>query len=102
MLDHQSPTVRFEATRAAGELEISDAAPRLIELLDDTDDDIRLAAAWSLSQVGGEGVREKLEKLLKDSTYPEEAGVLQDAIDNLIFNEELDLFGLMDLTEDDF
>jgi len=101
MLDHQIPSVRFEAARAAGELEVSDAAEQLVDLLNDSDDDVRLASAWSLSQIGGEGVREALEKLLKSTRNHEEAGLIQDALDNLMFNEEMELFGLMEFDEDD-
>ena len=101
LLDHQLPRVRFEAARAAGELEISDAAPQLIDLLDDSDDDVRYAAAWSLSQIGGEGVKEVLEKLLKSTDNHEEANLIQDALDNLLFNEDMELFGLMDFSEED-
>jgi len=101
MLDHQLPGVRFEAVRAAGELEISAAAPQLIELLEDSDDDVRFAAAWSLSQIGGEDAREALENLLEATHNDEEADLIQDALDNLLFNEEMRLFDLMDLTDDD-
>jgi len=101
MLDHQLPRVRFEAVRAAGELEIHDATEHIIDLLNDIDDDVRLAAAWSLSQIGGEGVKEALEKLLKTARNDEEANLIQDALDNLMFNEDMELFGLMEFTEDD-
>ena len=53
MLDHQIPAIRFEAARAAGELQIKDTIDRLTELVEDTNTDVRLAAAWSLSQIGG-------------------------------------------------
>lgn len=101
VLHHQSPAIRFEAARAAGELEIQDAAKSLLELLDDTDADIRMAAAWSLSQIGGEGVREVLEKQMKNARDQDEANLFQDAIDNLIFNEDMELFGLLEFTDED-
>jgi HEAT repeat protein len=101
MLHHQSPAIRFEAARAAGELEIQDAVQNLLELLDDTDEDVRLAANWSLSQVGGEGVMEALENQLKAARSQEEARVAQEALDNLLFNQDMELFGLLEFTEDD-
>ncbi len=101
MLDHQIPAVRFEAVRAAGELEIRDASEQLVDLLNDSDDDVRLAAAWSLSQIGGEGVKEALEKLLQSAANHEENVLIQDALDNLMFNEDMELFGLMEFNEDD-
>ena len=100
MLAHQLPAVRFEAVRAAGELEISDAAEELLDLLNDSDDAVRLASAWSLSQIGGEGVKDSLENLLKSTRNDEEAGLLQDALDNLMFNEDMDLFGLIEFDDD--
>jgi HEAT repeat protein len=101
MLHHQSPAIRFEAARAAGELEIQDAVQNLLELLDDTDEDVRLAATWSLSQVGGEGVMEALENQLKAARSQEETRLAQEALDNLLFNQDMELFGLLDFTEDD-
>jgi len=100
-LQHQSPAIRFEAARSAGELEIRDAVNHLLDLLDDTEADIRMAAAWSLSQIGGEGIRESLEKQMKVTRDQEETSLLQDAIDNLIFNEDMELFGLLEFTDDD-
>ena len=101
MLNHQLPAVRFEAVKAAGELEISDAAEELIDLLNDSNDDVRLAAAWSLSQIGGEGVKDALEKLMKANHNHEEVGLIQDALDNLMFNEDMELFGLLEFSNDD-
>lgn len=57
------PAVRTEAARAAGELELTDATPSLLELLDDDNVDVRSAAIWSLSQIGGPGVRTILEEM---------------------------------------
>ena len=101
MLRHQSPAIRFEAARSAGELEIKDAVRDLMELLDDTDEDTRLAATWSLSQIGGEGVKKTLEKQLKAANSHEEAKIAQDALDNLLFNEDMELFGLLEFSDDD-
>jgi HEAT repeat protein len=101
MLHHQLPAIRFEATRSAGELGIGEAVPTLLELLEDSDEDVRMAAIWSLSQVGGEGVREALEKQYKEVHSQEEANIIQDALDNLIFNEEMKLFGLLDFSEEE-
>ncbi|MBC8504954.1 MAG: HEAT repeat domain-containing protein [Anaerolineales bacterium] len=101
MLNHQLPAVRFEAVKAAGELEISDAVEELIDLLNDSNDDVRLAAAWSLSQIGGEGVKDALEKLMKANHNYEEVGLIQDALDNLMFNEDMELFGLLEFSNDD-
>lgn len=102
MLDSKFPILRAEAARAAGELEISDSVPRLIELLDDSNENVRKAAVWSLSQIGGEGVREALEKLLEESDDYDEADLLQNALDNLSFTEDFQLYSLFDFSQEDF
>ena len=101
MLDSKFPSLRAEAARAAGELEMKDAAQRLLELLDDSDDEVRRAAIWSLSQIGGEGVREGLEELLEKADEDEEASLLESALDNLSFTEDFKLFSLFDFSNTD-
>jgi HEAT repeat protein len=102
MLDSKFPILRAEAARAAGELEIGDSVPRLIELLDDSDENVRKAAVWSLSQIGGEGVREAIEQLLEEADDYEEADLLQNALDNLSFTEDFHLYSLFDFSQEDF
>jgi HEAT repeat protein len=99
MLDHVLPAVRTVAARAAGEIEISDARERLIELLDDDNDDVRMAAVWSLSQVGGEGVQEALDMMLGETDDIEQAEFIESAIDNLIFNQSVQFYGIMDYAQ---
>ncbi len=98
-LDSQHPVVRAEAARAAGELEITAVQPRLVELLDDPDDQTRSACIWSLSQLGGEGVRQLLEQLLVESEDDNEREFIESAIDNLTFNEDMGLLPLFDLPD---
>jgi HEAT repeat protein len=93
-LDHKYPILRAEAARAAGELEIPTAVSRLIELIEDSDDDVRQAAIWSLSQIGGEGVREALEKIWEQSEDEDEIDLLENALDNLAFTEGMPPFNL--------
>lgn len=99
MLDNSSAAIRTEAVRAAGELECSSAVPRLLELLEDPDDIVRMASIWSLSQLGGEGVGDALEKLYDETEDEEEAEYLQEALDNLAFTEETASFMFFDLPE---
>jgi HEAT repeat protein len=101
-LENNLPAVRAEAARAAGELEISEATSILIDLLDDPNDDVREASIWSLSQIGGEGVREALENLYEETEDEEEAEFIDDALDNLAFTEETELFTLFDFPDDEF
>jgi len=100
MLNDENPLVRLEAVRAAGELEIKRAGPKVIELLDDADREVRGAAIWSLSQIGGEGAAEALEALLAENVDEEEVALLEEALDNLAFNEGLGAFDLFDFDED--
>ncbi len=100
MLDHPEPDVRLEAIRAAGELELNEARKPLLELFreeDDLDIDLRSAAIWSLSQIGGEGVRELFEKLVDDTDDEDEEFIIEEAIDNLNFKEGTGGFGMFDL-----
>lgn len=100
-LNAESAEVRFEAARAAGELEMDSAREKLRELLDDDDDTVRQASIWSLSQIGGEGVRETLEVLLEGSEDDEEADLIEEALENLDFKEEMDLLPMIELGDDD-
>jgi HEAT repeat protein len=100
-LDNAIADVRAEAARAAGELEIQDAIPRLIELLEDTEDMVRKASIWSLSQIGGEGVREALETMYEETEDDEEAELLEAALDNLAFTEDMQLIPLFDFPQGD-
>lgn len=99
MLDNPYPVIRAEAARAAGELEMSAASARLLELLDDPDDRTRLASIWSLSQLGGDGVREALERAFQESEDEADRNYIEAAIDNLTFNEDMQLLPIFDLSE---
>lgn len=101
MLDSKFPALRAEAARAAGELELKGATPRMLELLDDSDEAVRRACTWSLSQIGGEGVREALEELLLEAEEEEEINLLETALDNLSFTEDTQSFSLFDFSGDD-
>jgi HEAT repeat protein len=99
-LTHQSPSVRMEAARAAGELEAKKATPQLLGLLDDIEDPVRETAIWALSQVGGPGVKEALQDLLDDADDINDVDLLESALDNLAFTEDLDSFSLLEFDED--
>lgn len=101
MLESSLPLLRSEAARAAGELEISEALPFLFDLLDDPDDNTRQASIWSLSQIGGEGVRETLQQLYEEADNDLDAAFLESALDNLAFNEGVQMMPLFDLPEAD-
>jgi len=91
------PSIRMEAARAAGELELSEATSNLLELLDDDNVDVCSAAIWSLSQIGGSGIRDVLEKMHEHTDNGEEAEFILTALDNLDFTEEMAMFTLFDI-----
>lgn len=100
MLENISPRIRSAAVRAAGDLEIMDAVPFLLQLLDDPDERVRLNCIWALSQTGGEGVRERLEQLWEYADGEEEQ-VLEEALENLEFIEGIPLMSFMEIPEDE-
>ncbi len=107
MLKSNYPALRAEAARAAGELELRQALPNLVELLDDPDPATHRAVIWSLSQIGGEGVQELLQKLYQEASDEDELELIEAATENLTFNDSLlmPLFefpeGEADAAEDD-
>ncbi len=99
----EDPRIRFAAAEAAGELNITDAAPIMLQMLEDEeeDDDVISAIIWSLSQIGGEDARIYILNLIENTKDEDLIAFLEDALENLDFNEELDKFDLLSLDEDD-
>ncbi len=91
-LDSNDSDIKFEAARAAGELEIATALDQLFTMVEeeDFDSEIRLAAIWSLSQIGGREVKDKLQELLQDSDSDEEIEWLEKALENLEISSSSD------------
>jgi HEAT repeat protein len=101
MMNNTLPGIRAEAARAAGEIEMKNAVPTLIELTTDSEQDVRSAAIWSLSQIGGERARYSLQKLFQEADDDQEADLLEGALDNLAFTDGMQPFSLFDFPEDD-
>ena len=98
---HSEDKVREEAIRAAGELELSHTRETLIDILEnDESDDILAATIWSLSQIGGEGVRGAITKLALNIQDEELLEFIEEALENLDFTEELSRFDLFELDSD--
>lgn len=77
--------IRFEAARAAGELGLEEAAKKLGHLALDNDRETRLAAIWSLGEIGGREVLRILSALAQDAEEIGDADLLEateDAIGN--------------------
>jgi HEAT repeat protein len=103
-IDHPIPDIQFEAVRAAGHLEIKAARQPLLEMIDDPDsvtDEVRTAAIWSLTEIGGEEVRAMLEQLIDESDDEDEVEYLEGALENLEFTDGFPLFDMFDFDEED-
>lgn len=101
-LRNQNSDIRTEAIRAAGKLELPQARASLLDLLEDEEDlEMRREIIWALSEIGGEGVQGKFEELLDAETDDEEAEFLEEALDNLLFTEDLNRFEMFDFDTED-
>jgi len=99
-LDARETEVQLEAIRAAGQLELESAQHLLIEKVEnfeELDEEIRMATAWSLSQIGGNNVRDILERLIETTEDEDEADYYDMALENLVFTEEAPGFGMLNL-----
>ena len=66
-LDADDPEMRYEAARAAGELEIEEAVPALTRLALDDDREIKEVAIWSLGEIGSRESARILERLATEA-----------------------------------
>ena len=101
MLDSDSSDVRLEAVQALGEMELKEARPRLLELLQDDNLEVRMSTAWSLSQIGGEGVGAALEAMYEFTDDDEDVEYIASALENLAFTEEMSELPLLELLDED-
>lgn len=87
-LTSDDPEMRYEAARAAGELEIAEAVPHLTRLALDRDREIQDMAIWSLGEIGGKEALRVLNAMAKDA---EDSGDrdLREAIDDAIATANL-------------
>lgn len=101
MLDSKIPLLRAEAARAAGEIQIEESLPILIELCSDSDQGVRFAAIWSLSEIGGDQARHTLEQMFREADDDQEADFIESALDNAAFTDGMQPFSLFDFPEED-
>lgn len=97
MFDHPDSLVRYEAVRAAGELEAKEARELIFDLLEEgtDDEDLYFAAIWSLSKIGGQGVRNLIERNIEETDDMDEILFLEEALENLNFTEQVKIFDMM-------
>lgn len=100
MLNSKIPVLRAEAARAAGEIGITESVPDLIELSDDSEQIVRSAAIWSLSEIGGDQARHTLEQLYQEADDDQEADIIESALDNIAFTDGLQPFSLFDVPKE--
>ncbi|MBC8335240.1 MAG: HEAT repeat domain-containing protein [Anaerolineales bacterium] len=96
--------IRLAATKAAGEIALASARPLLLKnLAEEEDDDVFQALIWSLSQIGGEDVREFLLSLFDRYEDEEEEQIeyLEEALANLDFTEDTQGFDILSFNADD-
>ncbi|MBU4224431.1 MAG: HEAT repeat domain-containing protein [Chloroflexi bacterium] len=100
-LRNQNEAIRMEAIHAAGDLGLASARPVLLDMLADEEDvETQHEIIWELTKIGGEDVRDRLEELLALAEDDEEAGFIEEALENLAFTEEVSGFDLSDIEDD--
>jgi HEAT repeat protein len=99
-IDSADAEVRYEAARAAGELELKKAVPKLARLTLEDDPEILLAAVWSLGEIGGKEAMRVLEALAEKAEEEEDDDLLEaveDAIGSAsLAGDDLLMMGFMD------
>ena len=99
-LSDENENVRLAATRAAGNTSLSSAREILLNALkEESDEDVLMATIWSLSEIGGEDVREYLLTLIDQYEDDEEEQIeyIEEALANLDFTEDVQDLILFDL-----
>jgi len=101
-LHNHDAKIRFEAVRAAGELQLTEAVAKLIELLEqEADTEIQQSVVWSLGQIGGPEAKAVIEQLLEDEDEALQQ-VAEDALDEIaLWGDDLDEFFSYTLGQDD-
>lgn len=100
-LSSDYPAMRYEAARAAGELELRPALARLAEMVYEDDREIQEMAVWALGEIGGKAARNVLNQLaaLADETSDLElADAVAEAQSAATLSGE-DMFPLFDFSD---
>jgi HEAT repeat protein len=94
------PEMRYEAARAAGEMEYTPAVQALGDLLEDVDEDVQLMTVWALGQIGGDKAK-KLLLAVMDSDADHLYEMAEDALAELEFKADNLEFSLFDFDDDE-
>lgn len=79
-LYHTHPELRYEAARAAGELLLTTALPRLIDMLREADREVMENAIWSLGEIGGNAAKRALMDLADGENDDALLEIIEDAL----------------------
>ncbi len=97
-LKQGSEQVLLEAIRASGALELTEAVPALVRLLDDETVDARETIIWSLGEIGGKESMRVLTALAEAAEENEDDDLLEkieDALANASLADGRDFFSLL-------
>jgi HEAT repeat protein len=97
-LNHADPQIRFEAVRAAGELQLEETISTLGLLLHDPQADVQEMAVWSLGEIGTEDSRRFLQDRL-ETADEELTELIEDALANADLAAGIADFGMLDFGE---
>ncbi|MCA9914205.1 MAG: HEAT repeat domain-containing protein [Anaerolineae bacterium] len=84
-LDSHDMDMRREATRAAGELQLTDAVPAIVRFLQEGEREDQEVAIWSLGEIGGKEATRILQSLADGAEENEDeelAALIDDALGN--------------------
>lgn len=83
-LNAETPGMRAEAARAAGEMNLRRAVEPLIQMVEDADREVQQAAVWALGQIGGKRARGVLERYV-ESEDEDLAAMADEALQEIEF-----------------
>ncbi len=86
-LKNPRPEIRYEAVRAAGELELEDAVPTLLDMMDTDDVEIKEATIDALGKIGGKRALEALLDLAQSADEATSWAALE-ALDTARFSDD--------------
>ncbi len=104
-LNNREDEIRFEAVRAAGQLELTGSVRRLIELAYEDDYEIRLMAIWAMGEIGSKEARDALAEIMEMADQNEDdelAEAAEEALGmaSLVGEQFFPLFNLEDDLDD--
>jgi HEAT repeat protein len=89
-LDDDDAEIRFEAARAAGELEIRAAVPALVRLASGGDREVTEVAVWSLGEIGGLEAKRALSALARRAAQNDDHDLTEMIEDALVSADLID------------